>query len=126
MGNQDLVKSISEAARKNLADLESQAKRITDAAVATVRHANLELDAVVQAASGAPGGVGAFLGAAVVLVGVSERPMEPVVYQSPTHPVLFLQDEQNYTGRIHLHADAGALSKMKGNYKAIVLLYPLG
>lgn len=117
----DLAKAVAKDAILKLESLVEYVKTSAKQAVEIVERAKQELSAAEEATR--IGSSETFLGASVMLVGLSEYPIGdgPGYSQSGGRDVALQIDGNQH--HIRLHGDPEALKNMRGRYKVIVLLF---
>lgn len=112
----DFVKGVVQQTEGKLKAYEESIRRTADQGLEAVKRAREELKILEEATR--VGASQSFLGAAMMLVGVSEYPVSLALGHSRSAELNF-----DHGQRIELHGDPEALKKLEGRYKAIVLLY---
>jgi len=118
----DLAKAVTADAVQKLESLAEYAKTMAKQAGEIVDRAREQLVAATEASE--IGASKTFLGASVMLVGVTEYPIGDPQGRPYARDVALNFDGNMH--RINLHGEVESLAKVKGRYKAIVLLFKLG
>lgn len=116
----DLAKAVAKDAIQKLEALAEYVKTSSKQALEVVERAKQELSAAEEATR--IGSSQTFLGASVMMVGLTEYPIGENSYQNQNGRDVALQIDGNMH-RIPLHGDPEVLKALRGRYKAIVLLF---